>query len=160
MAGVRLLVVFHSRGGATIALRDALLEGARHESIEGVEVVVRDVTDATPDDVLTADGIALVTPERFGSMAGLVKDFFERVYYEVIDQSGSPHRPGLPYILVVKGGYDGQGTVTSVEKIATGLRWRRVLDPAVVTGHPTEQHLEAIAELGATFAAGLGERIF
>jgi multimeric flavodoxin WrbA len=155
MAGVRLLVVFHSRGGATIALRDALLAGARHESIEGVEVVVRDVTDATPDDVLAADGLALVTPERFGSMAGLVKDFFERVYYEVIDQ-----KPGLPYILVVKGGYDGRGTVTSVEKIVTGLRWRRVLEPVVVTGDTTEQHLEAITELGATFAAGLGERIF
>lgn len=155
MAGVRLLVVFHSRGGATLALRDALLQGARHELIEGVDVVVRDVADATADDVCTSGGVALVTPERFGSMAGLVKDFFERIYYDVIDRTA-----GLPYVLVVKGGHDGQGTVTSVEKIATGLRWRRVLDPVVVRGDITESHVEAITELGATFAAGLGEGIF
>ena len=155
MTSAQLLVVYHSRGGATLELRDALLRGARHESIEGVEIVVRDVTDATANDVLAADGLALVTPERFGSMAGLVKDFFERVYYDVIERT-----PGLAYVLVVKGGHDGQGTVASVEKIATGVRWRRALDPVVVRGDTTSADIDAIEELGATFAAGLAERIF
>ncbi len=151
----QLLVVFQSRSGGAQALCDALVDGAQDDLITGVDVVVRPATAAAASDVERCDGLALVTPEHFGSMAGLVKDFFERIYYAVIDS-----KRGLPYVLAVKGGQDGLGTVSSVEKIATGLGWRRVLEPVIVVGDVNDDQRAACWELGATFSAGLAEGIF
>jgi multimeric flavodoxin WrbA len=150
-----LLVVFHSRSGGAQALCDSLIEGARYDGIEGVDIVVRSALDATADDVVTCDGIAIVTPEHFGSMAGLIKDFFERVYFAVLETTR-----GLPYVIAVKAGNDGSGTVASVEKLATGLHWRRVLEPVIARGGVDETDRAACSELGATFAAGLAEGLF
>ncbi len=151
----RLLVVTHSRTGGTTRLADAFVRGTTTDGIVGVEVDRRVAEEADGDAVRAAAGIAIVTPERFGSMAGLVKDFFERIYYEVLDDT-----IGRPYVLVVKGGIDGLGTVEAIAKVATGLRWRRVLEPIVVVDEPSPDQLRAINDLGATFAAGLAERIF
>ena len=51
-----LLVVHHSPTDTVRALTDAVLAGARHEDIEGVEVVERAALEASADDVLAADG--------------------------------------------------------------------------------------------------------
>jgi multimeric flavodoxin WrbA len=40
---------------------------------------------------LNAHGYVFVTPETLGSMAGLMKDFFDRTYYAALDQiNGRP----------------------------------------------------------------------
>jgi hypothetical protein len=50
--------------------------------------------------------------------------------------------------------------VSSVERIATGLRWRRVLPPVTVVGGAGPPDFERAAELGATLAAGIAAGIF
>jgi multimeric flavodoxin WrbA len=150
-----LLVVFHSRSGGTQALADAVIAGATAEEIEGVEVRVRRAPDATADDVRWCHAIIIGTPENFGSMSGLVKDFLERIYYAILDET-----PGLPYGLFVKGGHDGEGAIRSVERIVTGLRWRQVLPPVLVTGDATDADLERMHELGITLSAGLEAGVF
>ena len=150
-----LLVLSHSRTGSTARLRDAVLAGVADA---GEEATALDVGDAGLDDVLAADGLVLCTPARFGALAGLTKDFFERIYPwfdEVPDV-----RPGLPYVLVVKGASDASGAVRDVERIATGLRWRQSLPPVVVEGELGDDHLAAARELGATFAAGLSAGVW
>ena len=150
-----LLVGAQSRSGTTAQLRDAFVAGAREPEIEGVDGVVRNALDARAADVVTCDGVAIITPEHFGSMAGLMKDFFERIFSEIVDTGRS-----LPYALVVKGNHDGTGTVEGVQKLAVALHWRRVLDPVVAIGELTDAHREAAHELGATFAAGMAATIF
>lgn len=145
----------HSRTGATARLRDAVLAGVSDADAAATDL---DVVDAGLDDVLAADGLVLCTPARFGALAGLTKDFFERIYPwfdEVPDV-----RPGLPYALVVRGASDASGAVRDVERIATGLRWRRVLPPVVAEGDLTDDHLAAARELGATLAAGLSAGVW
>ncbi len=105
--------------------------------------------------MLWAHGVLLVTPANFGYMSGAMKDFFERVYHPCLDTTA-----GLPYCLVVKGDTDVDGAVASVERIATGLRWRRVLPPVTVVGDIGPGHLDEVRELGATLAAGLVAGIF
>jgi len=124
--------------------------GGEHGSVR-----VLDAFDAAADDVRWCDGILVATPARFGYMSGAMKDFFERVYHPCMDVTA-----GLPYALVVKGDTDVDGAVASVERIATGLRWRRVLPPLAVVGALTPADLEAAAELGATLVAGLDAGIF
>lgn len=151
----RLLVVWHSRTGSTASLRDAAVAGAAEGAGDEVALRVAGAFDAGPADVLWAQGLLVCTPANFGYMAGALKDFFERIYHACLDRTD-----GLPYALVVKGDTDVDGAVASVERIATGLRWRRVLPPVTVVGPVTDAALAAATELGATLAAGLGAGIF
>lgn len=150
-----LLVVYHSRSGGTQTLADAVIAGATSEEIDDVEVRVRRAFDALVDDVRWCDGILLGTPENFGYMSGALKDFFERIYYELLEETR-----GLPYSLFVKGGHDGEGAIRSVEKIATGLHWKAALAPVLVVGAIDDAATERCHELGITFAAGLEAGVF
>jgi len=150
-----LLVVYHSRSGGTQALADATIAGARSDEIDGVEVREVHAFDATVDDVRWCEGIILGTPENFGYMSGALKDFFERIYYVLLEEAR-----GLPYALFVKGGHDGEGAVRSVERIVTGLGWKAVLAPVLVVGTLDDAALERCHELGMTFAAGLDAGVF
>jgi len=151
----RLLVVFHSRSGGTQAMTDAVVAGANDDAIEGVDVRVQRAFDPTVDDVRACHAIVLGTPENFGYMSGALKDFFERIYYSLLDET-----PGLPYALFVKASTDGDGAVRSVERIVAGLRWRRVVPPLVVVGDVGAAEVERCRELGATIAAGLEAGLF
>ncbi len=150
-----LLIVYHSRSGGTQALADAAIAGATDDDIDDVEVRVRKAFDATIDDVRWCDGILLGTPENFGYMSGALKDFFERIYYTLIDETR-----GLPYALFVKGGHDGEGAIRSVERIVTGLAWKQALAPVLVVGDLDDGALERCHEVGITFAAGLEAGVF
>ncbi len=148
-----LLVVFHSRTGSTQSLCDAAVGAAAAAAGDEVTIRVLGAFSAGPDDVVWADGLLLVSPANFGYMSGALKDFFERVYYP------SEETTGLPYALVVKGDTDVDGAVSSVERIAMGLRWRRVLPPVTVVGAITPPDMERAAEQGATLAAGMAAGI-
>ncbi len=150
-----LLVVFHSRSGGTQALADAAIAGATSAEIDDVEVRVQRAPDATVDDVRWCDGIVLGTPENFGYMSGALKDFFERIYYDLLEETR-----GLPYALFVKGGHDGEGAIRSVERVVTGLQWKPVLAPVLVVGDIDAAAVERCHDLGITFAAGLEAGVF
>jgi multimeric flavodoxin WrbA len=151
----RLLVVSHSRTGGTHAMTDAVVAGATDDAIEGVHVTVQRAFDTSPDDVRACNAILLGTPSNFGYMSGALKDFFDRVYYEVLDAT-----PGLPYALFVKASTDGDGAVRSVERIVAGLRWKAIAPALVVTGDIAPADLDRCHELGATMAAGLEAGLF
>jgi hypothetical protein len=152
-----LLVVWHPVPPSIHALRDAVLAGVGDA---GDPMPVRSLAapDAGVDDVEGAAGAVLLTTENFGMVSGLVKDFLERIYpwfEEVPDR-----RPGLPYLLVSKGGNDGTGAVRDVTRILTGLRWKEALPPVVVAGALTPAHLAHAREQAATLAAGIDAGVF
>jgi multimeric flavodoxin WrbA len=150
-----LLVVFHSRSGGTAAMADAVIAGATSDDVEAVEVRVRNAFDADADDLRWAEALILGTPENFGYMSGALKDFFDRTYYSVINET-----QGLPYALFIKAGSDGDGALRSIERLVTGLKWKAALPPLVVTGELTDEDLERCHELGLTLAAGLEAGVF
>jgi multimeric flavodoxin WrbA len=145
-----LLIVHHTPSPATAELFDAVLRGAQHPEITGVEVVRRAALAATASDVLAADGLLLGTPANIGYMSGALKHFFDQIYYPVLDDT-----KGRPYGLYVHGNQGTEGAVKAVESIAEALRWQAVGAPVTVTGTPTKADLEACWELGATVAATL-----
>lgn len=158
----RLLVVSHSRTGSTSRLRDAIVAGATEAVGEsdpaGVEVVALDATEADLDAVLAASAVVFATPARFGALAGLTKDFLERIYpwFEEVPDI----HPGMPWTAVVKGASDPSGAVRDLERILTGLRWRQVLPPVQCVGDLTPEHLAQASEVGATLAAGIDAGIW
>lgn len=150
-----LLIVFHSQSGSTSRMAEAVVAGARHEDVDGVEVRVRDALDASADDLLWADGLILGTPENFGYMSGGLKLFLDRVYYPCLDKVQA-----LPYALFVRAGNDGTGAVTSVARIVSGLGLKQVHEPVMMVGDFDEAILADCEELGLTLAAGLEAGIF
>lgn len=146
----RLLVVHHTPSPAMHSLLEAVRSGAGAPEIDDVEVVVRPALSATASDVLAADGYLLGTPANLGYMSGALKHFFDGAYYPILDAT-----VGRPYALYVHGNNDVDGAIASVEKVATGLRWKAVQPPLKVIGTPTRDDLDAAWNLGATVAASL-----
>ena len=149
----KLLIVYHTGGVKTAQMAQAVERGARAEG--GVEVVVKRCADAAPEDVLAADGLILGTPENFGYMSGMMKDFLERIFYACEGKVN-----GRPWALFVGAGQDGSGAVASVERIVLGLRFNKVHDPIVGLKDLTPEVLSKCEELGAAFAAGLALGVF
>ena len=155
MSAPRLLIVSHIPSANTRAMTDAVVKGASHEDLGGVELRVRAPGAAGPDDVLWANGILLGTTENFGYMSGAIKDFFERIYYPCLERT-----QGLPYALFIRAGNDGAGARSSMERIITGLAWKAVQEPLICRGDYRTEFLAACEELGMTMAAGLEAGIF
>jgi multimeric flavodoxin WrbA len=147
-----LLIVFHTGGVKTAQMAEAVERGARAE--EGVRVVVKRCAEAGPEDVLAADGLILGTPENFGYMSGMMKDFLERIFYACEGKLN-----GRPWALFVGAGQDGSGAVNSVERIVTGLRLKKACEPVVVVKELKPEQVTALEEMGAAMAAGLAAGI-
>jgi multimeric flavodoxin WrbA len=147
-----LLIVYHTGGVKTAQMAEAVERGARTE--EGVRVVMKRCAAAGPEDVLGADGLILGTPENFGYMSGMMKDFLERIFYACEGKVN-----GRPWALFVGAGQDGTGAVTSVERIVTGLRLKKACEPVVVVKELKPEQITALEELGAAMAAGLAAGI-
>lgn len=148
-----LLVVHHSHGWRTGRMAEAIVTAAR--ATEAVDVVARLAADATLADLKAADGYLFGTPETFGSVSGMLKDFFERTYYPAQDLLR-----GRPYGLFVCAGNDGTGAVAAVERIARGYGWREVQPALVIHSADVEARLAECEELGTTMALGLAMGVF
>lgn len=161
----RLLIVFHSNTGGTRAMAQAAYEAARAEA--GVETRLLHADDAGPAEMLAADGYVFATPETLAAIAGPMKSFFDRCYYQVLERI-----EGRPYALLVCAGSDGTNVVRQIGRIATGWRLREVAAPVIVCTRAqtpeailAEKRIEAAklarcAEVGAVLAAGLGMGVF
>ena len=156
-----LLIVWHSRTGASRALAEAAGAGA------GDRARLLAAADVTPDDLLAAQGYLFVCPENLAAMSGAMKEMFDRCYYPVLGRVA-----GRAYASMIAAGNDGQGAQAQLDRIATGWRLRRMADPLIVNLHvQTAQEIlapkivpEAILlrarELGEAMASGLEQGIF
>ena len=147
-----LLFVNHAPSPNTRALRDAAIAAA---SQGNVRLDVRDSLDADEKAVLACDGILIGTTENFGSIAGLTKDFFERIYYPCLQET-----EGLPFAAYVRAGQDGAGSLVAIDRITTGLRWRPAQPPLLLKGDFDQSFLDDVTVLAETFAAGLDLGVF
>ncbi len=160
-------MVWHSFTGATAAMVDAVLDGARASAGDAVQVIALRAADAGAEDVLGADAVVFATPETLASMSGALKDFFDRSYYPLLGRC-----EGKSYALLVCAGSDGQPTIAQLRRVALGLRLKEVADPVLVCTQAQtaeaivaekklpESQLARGRELGALLAAGLELGVF
>jgi multimeric flavodoxin WrbA len=160
-----LLIVYHSMTGGTLMMAQAAAAGARTEPAMNVSLLR--AADAQAADVLNASGFIFATPENLAAMSGMMKDFFDRTYYSVLDRLD-----GRPYATLICAGSDGRSAAQQIERIATGWRLNAVADPIIVCTHAQtaeeilrpkhilERDLKSCEELGATLASGIALGIF
>ena len=134
-------------------MAQAVYEGAK--AIEGVEVILKKAPEATLDDLLACDGLAVGTPENFGYMSGMLKDFFDRTYEGAKDRVFRK-----PFVVFISAGNDGSGALRAIERIALGYKFKTVFAPVVARGNITEAVLESCRELGGTLAGGCAMGIY
>jgi len=156
-----LAVVWHSRTGGAEAMARTIAAAAG----EGARMIA--AQRATPEDLLAAEGYVFVCPENLGSMSGVMKDMFDRLYYPLLGVI-----EGRPYATAVAAGSGGQGTQAQIDRIVTGWRLRRVAEPLIVdfAAQTPEAILapksllskavEDCQDLGAAFGEGLRLGIF
>jgi multimeric flavodoxin WrbA len=125
--------------------------------IEDVTVVLKRAAEANLRDLLECDGLAIGSPEYFGYMAGMVKDFFDRTYNEA---RGRKEVFKKPYVLFVSAGNDGTGALNSMERISTGYQFKKVYEPVVAKGEVDRDTIIRCEELGKIIAAGCREGIY
>jgi NAD(P)H-dependent FMN reductase len=158
-----LLIVWHSLTGGSRQMAEAAAAGAAGEA--GATLVP--AADADADAMLRADGYLFACPENLASMAGVMKDFFDRTYYPVLGRI-----EGRPYATMICAGSDGEGAARQIARIATGWRLKPVADPLIVCTHAQtpeailapktigERDLARCRELGQALSAGLSLGIF
>ena len=151
----KILVIYHSQAGHTEMMAESVAKGA--DSIEGVTVVLKRASEASLMDLLECDGLAIGTPEYFGYMAGMVKDFFDRTYNEA---RGRKEVFKKPYVLFISAGNDGTGALSNIERICTGYQFKKVYEPVVARGEIDRDTIINCEELGKTIAAGCKEGIY
>jgi len=151
----KILVIYHSQAGHTQRMAESVAGGAG--CIEGVTVVLKRASEANLRDLLECDGLAIGSPEYFGYMAGMVKDFFDRTYDEA---RGKKEVFKKPYVLFVSAGNDGTGALNNMERICTGYQFKKIYDPVVARGEIDHETLTRCDELGKTIAAGCKEGIY
>jgi NAD(P)H dehydrogenase (quinone) len=70
----KVLVVYFTRTGNTKAMAEIVADAAERE---GAEVILKDVEETKPDELLAYDAIVAGSPTYYGGMAGKLKDFFD-----------------------------------------------------------------------------------
>jgi NAD(P)H dehydrogenase (quinone) len=73
----RILVLFQSNSGNTARMAEMVAEGARQ--VDGVEVRLLGVDQATADDLKWCDGIALGSPTNLGCVSWKMKKWWDEV---------------------------------------------------------------------------------
>ena len=100
-------------------------------------------------------------------MSGIMKDFFDRTFYAVLDQI-----IGRAYIALVCAGSDGENAVRQIDRICTGWRLRKAAEAVIVCTHAqtpekilamktiAPDQLKRCEEAGAALAVGLMLGVF
>ena len=157
----RLLIIWHSRTGASAAMAQAAAQGA------GAAGWLVAAADALPEHVLAADGYIFCCPENLATMSGLMKEMFDRAYYPVLGRI-----EGRPYATLIAAGSDGEGAQRQIDRIAAGWRLKRVAEPVIVNlaaqtpaaiAAPKQVPAKALKqclEIGAALAEGLRIGVF
>lgn len=157
----RLLILWHSRTGASAAMARAAAEGA------GEAAWLTPAAEADAAMLLAAQGYLFVCPENLGSMSGLMKEMFDRTYYPLLGRI-----EGRVYATLIAAGSDGEGAQRQIDRIVTGWRLKRVADPLIVNlaaqtpeaiaapKHVPACDLAACRDIGAMLGEGLRLGVF
>ena len=148
-----ILVVYHTQTGNTAKMARRVAEGAA--TMENTTLTLKKAFDATVEDLVGCDGLAIGTPENFGYMSGGMKDFFDRTFYPA---QGRVFKK--PFVVFISAGNDGTGALNSIERIARGYPLRLVSEPIIARGEVKEEDLKKCEELGKLLAAGIEAGIF
>lgn len=148
-----ILLIYHSQSGNNKKIADAIAETTAKE--EGIVLNYKNAIDANIDDVLNCDGIMICSPEYFGYMSGIVKDFFDRT-----SDNARANEVKKPYCLIICCENDGTGAERSIDTIARGYVLKKAMNTLIIKESELNEKIEDAKELGIGFVNGVKLGIF
>ena len=145
-----LLYIAHSPSPNTKLLQKGVKTGYARAETKNIDLVIRSPFKTDSKDVMKADLILLGTTENLGYMSGALKDFFDRIYYECLENT-----QGTPYAFYIRAGFDGTGARRAIASITKGLGWKLVQKPIIFQGEWNKSYVNDAENLGTALAAGL-----
>ena len=145
----KILIVYGSEGGIVEKMAHTIKEGI--EENNGFEVLLKKAEETNQDDLKTASGIAIGTPDYFDYMAGTVKDFFDRTFYPVQSKIRGSLTTGLPCVLFASGGTGGEPALASLKKISRAFKFN-IIDSIAGGARFTDEIKEQSFLLGKRLA--------
>ena len=91
----KLTIIANTPSINTEILLNQTALGAKSIS-NSIDVQYYEASQADHNCILNSSGIIIGTTENLGYMSGLIKDFFDRIYYECIEKTN-----GLPYAIYI-----------------------------------------------------------
>lgn len=151
---MKVLVLYHSRGGNTKALAEAIAQGVREE---GVEAVLRNAQEVTEGDFLECQGIIAGSPVYFGTMAAELKAVFDRFVHL---RRKMENKVGAAFATSADPSGGKETTIMSIIQALLIYGMVVVGDPMDATGHygiactgkPDEKTLQNAQKLGKRVA--------
>ena len=151
---VEVLVLYYSRTGNVEAMAKAVAEGVN--GVEGASSKLRRVDYANVDDLISCDAVAFGSPNYFGYMAGLMKDFFDRAW------SVREKVSDKPAASFTCGGGSSNTALLSLEKMYSAFKLEKVFEGVArgirEQGTSSEQDLTSCKKLGEALAKAAIEK--
>jgi multimeric flavodoxin WrbA len=148
----KILVLYHSQQfGNTKILAEALADGVREAGAD-VKFINTNEHRVTLKEFMSADAVALGTPDYFSYLAGTIKTLFDDIY--LWDQSGEPvkRKPAVFFI-----SHGGGGRVRQpLESFAEGF-FTKVGETAAFQRPINEDAKRSCHELGKQLVVSLGK---
>jgi len=128
----KVLLTYYSRTGNTERMAEIIAETIKAHNHE---VIMREVTETDPEEMLDADGIIIGSPTYYGQMAAEVKSF--------IDQSVKYHGrlDGKVGGAFTSSGGLGGGNETTI----TGILMSLLVHGMIIQGYPGGDHYGPVA---------------
>ena len=149
----KVLIIYDSRSGNTSKMAADIAEGVKQA---GVEVEIKRVEQAAPEDLVAADGIILGSPNHFGSMSEKMKAFINdsvKVRKKLGDKVGAAFASA--------GAIAGGGETTLFSLIQALMIHGMIIvgDPLDATGHYGAVAIGAPDEKARDTCRKLGKRV-
>lgn len=151
---MKVLVLYHSRGGNTKTLAEAIAEGVREA---GVEAVLKSTHEVTESDFLECQGLIAGSPVYFGTMAAELKAVFDKYVHL---RKKMENKVGAAFATSADPSGGKETTIMSIIQALLIYGMIVVGDPMDATGHygvacagkPDEQTLQNGKKLGKRVA--------
>lgn len=127
---MKVLVMYYSKSGNTEKLAIEIAKGV--EEVEGVNCLLKPVSEVTKDDFLTCDGIIAGSPVYFGTMTAEIKGVFDS-YVGIRNNMGD--KVGAAFATCADPSGGKETTIMSIIQAMLIYGMIIVGDPLDATGH-------------------------
>jgi len=150
----KVLVMYYSKTGNTKKLAEEIVKGARE--VEGVECVLKPVSEVDKEDFLSSDGIIAGSPVYFGTMAAEVKEIFDK-FVDIRKKMGD--KVGAAFATGADPSGGKETTIISIIQAMLIYGMIIVGDPLDATGHYGVACNGIPDQRTAIYAAKMGKRV-
>jgi NAD(P)H dehydrogenase (quinone) len=145
----KVMIIYYSGTGNTKSMAEAVAEGA--ESVIGPGVIVKAAQDASVDDMVSADAIAIGTPDHFSYMNGYLKLLFDKGWLRRKELYGKV------WAAFSSGGVDGVKSRESIEWVADHFKVKKIITGVSCAGKPTPEILDGCRKMGVSMVQALSQ---